>query len=260
MAVYDIGHIDLYGGEILVLPEKYIYELLKPIFDRGIDDIVIQTNLSFLPDIVHDPRLEFSVSYDFSVREKHERVFQNMLLMTQPFNVLSLAGRSFLDSVTPDQYVDMMNLLGNLKSCEIKPYSSNQANDQEVLYTEFEEFVWAVIKHPARTFRFENETQVEEAWLGVRNSFSDDHVYITPTGDYAVLEFDDNDREFFKTVDGIEGYQQWCDIEKTRVITNPICSACPYNGSCLSEHLRNVTSLENSCNGFRGLIDKWGES
>lgn len=258
MEHYTIGHVDLYGGEVLLLKEEYLYTVLDILYMRGIDDIVIQTNLSFMPDIVHDQCYEFSVSYDFGARERNENVLQNMLLMTQPFNVLTLASRAFLDTVTPDLYVQTMNLLGNLKSAEIKPYSSNQANQQNVTYKEFEEFVWAVIEHPERTFYFENETQVKEAFEKTRNAYSDDHVYITPTGDYAVLEFDENDNEFFLTLDSLDAYRQWCELEKSRVNSNPICSTCPYNGHCLSEHLRDVKSLENSCNGFRGLIDKWG--
>lgn len=255
---YYIGHVDLYGGEVLILPPEYLYAIRDILHERGVDDIVIQTNLSFLPDIAHDPDFEISVSYDFEVREKHDRVLQNMLLMTQPFNVLSLAGRRFLDTVTPDLYVDTMNLLSNMKGCEIKPYSSNQANDQPVSYKEYEDFVWAVINHPNRNFYFENATQVKEAWEGSRNAFSDDHVYITPTGQYAVLEFDQGDREFFMTLDTLDDYEQWCQTEKNRVQENPICSNCPYHGSCLSEHLRDVKSLDQSCNGFRGLLDKWG--
>jgi hypothetical protein len=257
---YVIGHIDLYGGEVLLLPEEYINAIRDMLHVRGIDDLVLVTNLSHLHPVVHEKDWEISVSYDFDAREKHEHVLQNMLLMTQPFSILSLAGRQFLDKVTPDIYVDTMNMFGNLKGCEIKPYSSNQANDQPVTYREYEEFVWAVIDHPARNFYFENATQVEEAFEGTRNSFSDDHIYITPEGKFAVLEFDDNDHEFFMPLESIAEYQQWCVIEKSRVNVNPICSACPYNGSCLSEHLRNVTSLDNSCNGFRGLIDKWGAS
>lgn len=257
LSQYVIGHVDIYGGEVLLLPEDYLYGIVDLFHSRGIDDLIVQTNLSYLPDMVHESALEFSVSYDFGAREKHENVFQNMLLMTQPFNVLSLAGRRFLDEVTPDLYVETMNMLGKLKGCEIKPYSSNQANDQPVSYKEFEDFVWAVMNHPNRNFYFENATQVEEAALGIRNAFSDDHVYITPSGKFAVLEFDENDREFFLELDDLTAYQKWCVVEKSRVKENAICSSCPYFGSCLSEHLRDVKSLENSCNGFRGLIDKW---
>lgn len=253
----EIGHVDIYGGEVFLLPEDYLLGMKDILHERGIDDIVVVTNLSHVPDLVHDPAFDISVSYDFGAREKADLVLQNIYQLSQKFNILTLASRKFLDTVTPDEYVTTMNSFPHLKGCEIKPYSTNQANNQDVTFKEFEEFVWAVIKHPDRTFYFENETQVKEAALGVRNAFSDDHLYITPTGDYAVLEFDKDDREYFLTVDGLEGYLNWCAQEYDRVQTNPFCASCPFYGSCLSEHLREVTTLENSCNGFRGLLEKW---
>lgn len=254
---FDIGHVDVYGGEVLLLPEEYILGLKKIFLDRDIDDIVLVTNLSHVPDIVHDPELKISVSYDFSAREKSEKVFENIFLLSNRFVMLTLASREFLDNVTPDEYVNTLANLPHLWHAEIKPYSSNQANDQPVSFKEFEDFVWKVIKHPNRNFTFENEWQLNYVVNGERNAFSDDHVYITPTGDFAVLEFDDQDREYFKPVDGIDGYLQWCDLERSRVSKNTICNACPYYGKCLSEHLREVVALDESCNGFRNLIERW---
>jgi len=148
-------------------------------------------------------------------------------------------------------------MLNKLSSCEIKPYSSNQANCHTVSFKEYEDFVWAVIVHPDRNFHFENESNVKASAEKVRNSFSDDHIYITPDGGYAVLEFDSNDNEFFLGLKDLDAYEQWCELEKKRVSENPVCSTCPHYGHCLSEHLREVVSINNSCNGFRGLIDNW---
>jgi hypothetical protein len=91
-----------------------------------------------------------------------------------------------------------------------------------------------------------------------RNSFSDDHVYITPSGKFGVLEFDLNDNEYFLELDSFEKYLEWCLIEKSRIYKNQFCSNCEFSGKCLSEHLRKVTSLDDSCNGFHNLI-KWAQ-
>lgn len=254
---FEIGHVDIYGGEVLLLPEDYLLGLKDIFLERGIDDIVIVTNLSHVPDIVHDPDIKLSVSYDFTAREKSEKVFENIFLLSNRFVMLTLASREFLDNVTPDEYVNTLASLPHLWHAEIKPYSSNQANDQPVSFKEFEEFVWAVIKHPNRNFTFENEWQLTYVVKGERNAYSDDHIYITPSGDFAVLEFDSSDREYFKPVEGVKGYLEWCEVEKSRVSLNAICNACPYYGKCLSEHLREVVAIDESCNGFRNLIERW---
>lgn len=259
MTQYRINHVDIYGGEVLLLPPEYLQAMKEIFHARGVDDIVLVTNLSVVNEAALDEDFELSVSYDGLAREKSELVFTNMLMLTRQFTILSLCGREFLDKVSVDDYVQTLNLLSHLKCVEIKPYSSNQANNQPVTNREFEEFVWAVLSHPERTFYMENETLIKQAVAGIRNSFSDDHVYITPSGEFAVLEFDQSEREFFLPVDGLAGYQAWCEAEKQRVTTNPFCASCEFLGTCLSEHLRDVKSMDNSCNGFKGLLLRWEE-
>lgn len=150
----------------------------------------------------------------------------------------------------------MFNLMDNLESVEIKPYSSNQANQQNVSFRDFEEFVkkWITSDIPKK-FTFVNEYLIGESINKQRNSFSDDHIYITPSGRYAVLEFDLNDNEFFLEYDTLDEYYDWCEKEKMRVKKNKFCSECEYFGNCLSEHLREVKDLNNSCNGFKLLLN-----
>lgn len=258
-AGYTVTHVDIYGGEVLLLPPEYL-QAMKQIFYRyGIDDLVLITNLTVTNEITDDEDFELGVSFDFTAREKSELVFNNLLTLPRWYNILTLASREFLDQVTPDDYVGMLNMLGQLNSAEIKPYSENQANQQPVTFKEYEEFVWAVINHPDRKFYFENESQIIKAVDGTRNAYSDDHLYITPTGEFAVLEFDLNDREFFLKLEGIVDYMLWCEKERQRVEANKFCGACEFKGRCLSEHLRDVKSLENSCNGFHGLLVRWIE-
>ena len=149
-----------------------------------------------------------------------------------------------------------MNALKSVHSVEIKPYSTNQYNQQSVSFRDFEGLVKKFISHPTPLRPvFVNELNIQESLSGQRNAFSDHHIYITPSGKFGVLEFDKNDDEFFLELDSFEDYQRWVQIEKLRVRSNVICASCPYFGKCLTEHYRNVISLENSCNGFRFLLD-----
>jgi len=148
--------------------------------------------------------------------------------------------------------------LQNIKTVEIKPYSTNQANQDNVSFKQYEEFIkrWIELTpYHYENYEFVNEKQIQDAIAGKRNAWSDDHVYITPTGKFGVLEFDENDDEFFLELNSFEDYVKWTEFEKLRVNANSICGSCPYLGSCLSEHLRDVKTLNNSCNGFRFLLD-----
>ena len=249
-----IDKVDLYGGELGLLPKDYWNNLIELLHRYNITDINLITNLSMLNDITLDDRVSTSVSYDFSAREDHERVFKNMSLMVKPFSILMLASPDLI-KLNVDEMINTLNLLSNLQSVEIKPYSSNQANELDITYTQFEEFVKKWIINKDKKFEFVNELLLEDVLNKTRNAFSDDHVYITPNGRFGVLEFDLNDNEYFKEYDSLDDYYKWTELEKKRTSNNIHCSNCEHYGHCLSEHLRNVKDLDNSCNGFRGLIN-----
>lgn len=258
-STYQVEHVDLYGGEILLLPTEYLFAVRDLLHCYGITDLVLVTNGSVVNEVSACEDFDLTISYDLSAREMNELVFSNLLIQPRKYTLLTLASRKFLDNVSVDEYVQELNLLNQMKCAEIKPYSTNQANQQDVSWVEYEEFVWAVIQHPNRKFYFENRSQVRDAVEGNRNAYSDDHLYITPNGEFAVLDFDVRDHEYFRVVETLDDYKDWCEAERLRVTGNLFCGSCPYEGKCLSEHLRDVKSLDHGCNGFRGLLDRWTE-
>lgn len=250
-----IDMVDLYGGEVGILPNEYVSAIKELFHTYGIYDINVITNLSMINDVITDEDFYISVSYDFEAREKHEQVWRNMLLLKRPFSVLMLASPKLIQKDV-NEMIQAFNLIPNVCSVEIKPYSPNQANQLNINYREYEEFVKKWITSPIqKNFSFTNEQLIEHSISGERNSFSDDHIYITPSGKYGVLEFDLNDNEFFLEYDTFDDYLNWCEREKKRVLKNKFCSECEYFGNCLSEHLREVKNLDNSCNGFKLLLD-----
>ena len=250
----EVGMVDLYGGELGLLPKQYWNDLIDTLHCYGIHDINIITNLSMVNDITLDERVYVSVSYDFDAREDHERVWRNMALLNKPFSILMLASPKLIVKDV-DEMIGMLNTLSSLVSVEIKPYSTNQANQFDIKFSDFENFIKKWITNKDKQFELVNELLIQDVINKERNSFSDDHVYITPNGKYGVLEFDLNDNEFFLEYDTLDQYYQWCNKEKERVTKNKFCSNCNYFGHCLSEHLREVKDLTNSCNGFKHLID-----
>ena len=254
--LYDsVDHVDLYGGEIALLPDYYLEELKLCLESYGIDSVNINTNLSAINEAMFDPYYHISVSYDFTVREQHDKVWRNMALLPVQFSVLMLASDRLITEDV-DNMIQQFNLLPNLTSVEIKPYSENQSNSLNVSFKDYEEFVKQWVTSPVeKKFDFINEYLIQDVLDKKSNSFSDDHVYITPSGRWAVLEFDLNDKEYFLEYDTFDQYLVWTRLEKERVANNKFCNSCEYYGHCLSEHLREVKDLDNSCNGFKLLID-----
>ena len=255
VAAYErIDNIDLYGGEVGLIPADKWDEMKAIIRKHYAGKINVITNLSRIhPGFLADD-IELSVSYDFDARQSSGSVRNNMLMLEREFSVLVLASKALLDKDV-DAMVSELNMFSNISAVEIKPYSTNQANADPVTFRDFEVFVKKWLKNKNKRFEFVNQYLIEDVIRGAANSFSDDHVYITPSGKFGVLDFDRNDNEYFLELNGMCDYHKWTVREKCRVGRNTICSSCDYFGKCLSEHLREVKDLRESCNGFKHLVD-----
>jgi predicted peptidase len=201
----------------------------------------------------YTPDVYLSVSYDFDAREMSDRVFQNMLQSPVPIAVLILASEKVIN-MDVDYMITMLNMCSSIYSVEIKPYSTNQANKHNVTHKQFEQFVIKWIEcETAKNFKFINENKIKTSLAKQYSAFSDDHIYITPNGKFAVLEFDESDREYFLELENWDEYIEWTKKEKSSM--SDICMSCQYYGNCLTEHYRYVKDLTNGCNGYRGLLD-----
>lgn len=251
-----IEHIDLYGGEIGALKKQYYYDLKDVIRNHYSGTININTNFSMLDERFFQDDISLSVSYDFTAREKSDLVYQNMLMSPKPIAVLILASPEVIE-MDVEEMIVQLNLCNSITSVEIKPYSINQANAHHVTHKTFEDFVLRFInaKIP-KQFEFVNLSNIKRAVNKEYNAWSDDHVYITPNGMFGVLEFDKDDREYFLELPDYESYLTWAKSEKEAL--SPICNECNYKGHCLTEHYRYVYNLDESCNGYRRLLD-WYE-
>lgn len=253
-----ISHVDLYGGEIGLLPDEFLNKLIDDIKSEYNPTISIITNLSAVRDVFLRDDIELSVSYDFDAREKQHIVLTNMMMLTRPFSVLTLASEKVINTDV-NFMISTFNSLMNLKCVEIKPFSSTTHRNQKVTDLQFEEFIKEWIDSPIeKNWQFINQDKIEDCLDGNYNAFSDNHVYITPSGNFGVLDFDLLGNEYFTELKTFDEYRAWTEKEKTAGISD-ICKNCKYFGGCLTEHYRYVTDLTNGCNGYKGLLDWYDE-
>jgi len=255
-----VTHIDLYGGEIGILPDTYLDDLIDRIKDKYECTISIITNLSAIRKSFLREDIDLSVSYDFGAREKEMIVFGNMLKLNRPFSVLTLASEYVINEDV-DYMINMFNTLGNLIAVEIKPFSSTTHRKQYVTDLEYEEFIMKWIDSPIeKNFQFINQDKIEECLDGNYNAFSDDHVYITPNGKFGVLDFDLLGNESFTELESFLEYEQWTVKEKNSGVSD-ICKECKYFGKCLTEHYKFVAfpPKQNGCNGYFNLLEWYNE-
>lgn len=250
--VPDISSIDLYGGEISTLPLDYQQDLLT-LVKKYTSNISIITNLVQVSPVFLDKSIDLTVSFDFEARPQWKRTLSNILLLDRDISVITLVSRTVLEKDIPTM-ISFLNGLPRIISVELKPYSRNQNTTQiEVTHDEYSKFllIWLGNRH-RMNFECVNEALVNEALTGERNAFSNDHTYITPNGNYAVLGFDDNNREFFQEVNTLQEVYDWAEKEEQ---TRPIaCRDCEYNGRCLTEHYR--PDHTGGCDGFIRVLER----
>lgn len=252
-----ITHIDLYGGEIGLLPLSYLKELefiLAPFYNGKINVI---TNFSNIHKFFYQDNVEITVSYDYIYREHHNKVLLNIVKFEKPVHIIVLATDEIIINADNDILMmhEMFSTLGNVRSVEIKPYSSNQYNSQTCTYLDYEKYVQKWLKLDG-DYELVNRKKIEDCLNHISSSYSDDHIYVTPQGKISILDFDETDNEMFLEVEGFEEYLQWCDNEKKRIIDSK-CGECEFLGHCLSEHLKPVKNLDNGCNGFMNLLKRY---
>ena len=250
--VAPVEHVDVYGGEPGTLPPMYVEKMLE-LLQKYTRSINVISNFSVVPDWFHRQDISVSASYDWTFRQHHEKVLNNIISFSRPVPILMLATEE-LCRVDPKEIANILNAVATVKSLEIKPYSTNQFNQHSMDWTVFEEWIKQWLELDLK-FELVNRSLLKRSVNKLYTAYSDNHLYIDPDGNFAVLDFDLNDREYFRPMVNLTEYQQWVETERNMVQQNQFCSKCEWQGHCATEHYRNVKSLDRSCNGFKNLLD-----
>jgi sulfatase maturation enzyme AslB (radical SAM superfamily) len=247
-----IDQIDIYGGEAATLPVNYVTDLLV-LLKNYTSNINVISNFSLVPEWFHRDDITLSASYDWVFRQQHEKVLNNIIGFSKSVPILMLATED-LCKVDPKEIADILNTIRTVKSLEIKPYSTNQFNQHGMNWTVFEDWIkkWLSLE---LNFELVNHSLIDNSIKKVYNAYSDNHLYIGPDGEFSVLDFDLNNREYFRKIANLPEYHKWVEKEKQMIERNKFCKECEWRGHCLTEHYRNVESLEYSCNGFKNLLN-----
>jgi len=245
---YDIVHVDIYGGEPTLLPVNFALELHELIKTYNCTTNVI-TNLTTLKHPLLYVCDSVGISYDFNLREFHSLVKENIKLFPRDKHILTLATNDLMSMSHEDIITQLSEL--SIDSWEIKPYSKSRNNQFDFDHDKYEQFVFDV--HASdKPFMFINTDNILSSINFNNVSYSNNHIYITPNSEMCVLDFDENDCEFFRFVPNMLYYVHWCKKEYDKYSKHQLCKACDYQHRCISEHLLVTKELKR--NGFPNLI------
>lgn len=250
--VAPVEHVDIYGGEPATLPQHYVEQLLT-VLKSHTHSINVISNFSIVPEWFYRDDITISASYDWDQRQSHDKVLTNIIGFNKPIAILMLATEELCQK-DPKEIASVLNSISTVGSLEIKPYSTNQFNQHGMDWTLFENWIKKWLDLPLN-FELVNRKLLDQSINKQYNAYSDNHLYIAPDGEFYVLDFDINDREYFRHIKDLTHYAQWTKDEKQQVTGNKFCSKCQWQGHCVTEHYRNVKTIDRSCNGFKHLLD-----
>ena len=279
---YVINRIELYGGDLGLLKPEY----LKKLYDTcslfandvhiTINDVEKALNCGFKEDYINVSLNECRRDYEQNLKtlreypnttalivvtrdeicQGAEAVLKPLLEMSvtkqvtfiplsnqnyhEPFQDLLEPGKTIRDAVLNKEYAQFM--------IDVFEYLHN--NDNKIIVTNASEI------HDAMD---ENTRKIKKSVGEPTGPDMDGNIFITPSGNFACVEFLANGGEHFREYAELRSWQKACTDDYFK--RQDRCSSCEYFNNCLAEHVKSktedITTLlwDDSCNGYPELIE-----
>lgn len=236
------SNINILGGEPSVLPLPYQEELID-ICTRAADEKPYYiTNLFKMSPLLEKCRP--IVSYDFSLREHHQTVFQNMLNLEIDFSISTVLTRHLVEEVGAKKYLRLIRSLKNCKRADLDLYYKGKQDKED--HTPDNASLIAFVKE------IMIEEKVNLAPLSAMRHHIDasfdnisDYFAFMPGNKYGVrLDYENGPYKIFDTYDEAYGYFK-------RRIENSRCKSCEFLDTCW------YPCSDDICRGNRPMLEEF---
>lgn len=207
---YDLRFVDIYGGEISLLSDDYIDELMKTLNGKTIS--LVSNGIDFLnskwKEYCFNDNIKLSFSYDIS-RHNTEKLIQTLRQLDNTSKKYSII------CVDIDELdYDILQSLKNIESLSIKPYSRSVDNTQK--YKSYMLSIYQTLhdKYPSLFDKLENVNHYRDLVQ---------HYFLLPDGNLYDIRYQ-NDKEYF------------CNLKDCKYNISNNCLRCKYYRLCFNEH------------------------
>lgn len=244
---YQIVSISIYGGEVSLLDESYVDQLLQ-LTKQYCDIVGVTTNGQnrYIFDLCSKHNIRPMISYN-QERPDHKRALQLIKQYDCTVGVVVLP--SVLEQ-TAEQFCDLFDQLGRPVYL-FQYYQSDPNGEYKITNKQFIDWVVDLLRYYYSTGNHNFVIVNEGEWLNDQYNCDDDaFVYIMPNGQYGTTQYVDC-VEQYKYFDTIDQWEAYC---KKRIITRKInCNSCKYFDKCKAEHV--VVYNDEYCSGLKQVID-----
>lgn len=246
---YVIDSISVYGGEISLLDEQYLIQIVKIIRSHVSNQVTIGFCTSGYNRSIFELAEYLKVRVTIPLNQERPDYKKNLQLIKQHNCSLGVVVLPSIINTPVDQLVEFYDSLGrDVFFYQFYPSSINRS-PYSFDIKQYTDFVISFIneyKKKPRSFGLINLSE----WMDkCYNPEASGFIYISPNGKWMTTGYSDC-LESFVEFDTLDQWKQYCKKERLQRLIK--CNACPYYDKCKAEHL--VVMGEEYCSGMRKLI------
>ena len=246
---YVIDSISVYGGEISLLDEQYLIQIVKIIRSHVSNQVTIGFCTSGYNRSIFELAEYLKVRVTIPLNQERPAYKKNLQLIKQHNCSLGVVVLPSIINTPVDQLVEFYDSLGrDVFFYQFYPSSINRS-PYSFDIKQYTDFVISFIneyKKKPRSFGLINLSE----WMDkCYNPEASGFIYISPNGKWMTTGYSDC-LESFVEFDTLDQWKQYCKKERLQRLIK--CNACPYYDKCKAEHL--VVMGEEYCSGMRKLI------
>lgn len=246
---YVIDSISVYGGEISLLDEQYLIQIVKIIRSHVSNQVTIGFCTSGYNRSIFELAEYLKVRVTIPLNQERPDYKKNLQLIKQHNCSLGVVVLPSIINTPVDQLVEFYDSLGrDVFFYQFYPSSINRS-PYSFDIKQYTDFVISFIneyKKKPRSFGLINLSE----WMDkCYNPEASGFIYISPNGKWMTTGYSDC-LESFVEFDTLDQWKQYCKKERLQRLIK--CNACPYYDKCKAEHL--VVMGEEYCSGLKKLI------
>ena len=256
--IYRIEYINIYGGEITLLPYSYITALIDISYNYC-HQISITSNMksdntwkTIKKLQVAYPGIMFTTSIN-EERTGNDALINKLLIERQQSIGITQVVTPTLLLESPKAILTKASMIG--KSVEFLRYSPGGGTANWALgINDFEDFMIKILDELHSNeydIYVKNKEDIEDCLRKTYNPYSNSNLFLEPDGSLSVVSYTDNGNEHFKKVNNFEEVERLTKAEKN--MTHIKCDNCPYLDHCYAEHIKFTE--RGGCCGCRRLLN-----
>lgn len=251
---YTIQHTTLYGGEISLLPQTYLNDLLQLVKDY---------NPAFVTNLSQEWFLNYclinNVKLSISLNEERTNYNKTLQILKTLKGIKSIClSVVVLPSLLKKDSFEILDFFEDL-GFDVIFIQYHPSIHSKVVYNittkDYSDFLLRIIKAKYERdykFKIQNEIVLRDTTY---RATADSFMFINQNGNFSSIKYNEKEEEYFVEFNTLQEWKDFCKQEQKLYYTK--CHTCKYYNKCKAEHLVNLE--KDNCSGLYNLLEEYSK-